>query len=461
MRVGTITTRILRVNVLNPYSHELVCSVEETSDTELREILSAAGEALRSWRSTSLDDRIAVVQGGLQHFRDERQVIAREITDQMGKPIEQALGEVDAMIGRAEYMLELAPSALSPDLLDPKPGFHRRIEHEPLGVVFNLAAWNYPLLIAVNVVVPALLAGNVVLLKHSSKTPLCGERFARAFPNVYHLVLDHERTASLIRGGEVDHVAFTGSVEGGRQVFREAAAGPKFLDTGLELGGADPAYVAADADLETAVASVVDGACYNAGQSCCAIERVYVHQARYEEFLERARVELRGYQLGDPRLSATTMGPLASLGSVGFLRSQVDDAVQRGARLLEGGEASGDRGQFYAPTLLADCPNDCEVMQEESFGPLLPVASVGGDAEAIDRMNDSRFGLTASVWTPDRDRAELFGARLRTGTVFQNRCDFLDPALPWTGVGDSGKGSTLSRYGLLCLTRRKSIHFKD
>ncbi|MEE2888733.1 MAG: aldehyde dehydrogenase family protein [Planctomycetota bacterium] len=449
------------MNVLNPYSGELVCSIEETTDTELQQRLTQAGEALRTWRRTSVEERVARLRAGIQYFREDRESIALEITQQMGKPLAQARGEVDAMIDRAEHMLEIAPAVLAPDLLEPKPGFHRRIEHEPLGVVFNLAAWNYPLLIAVNVVVPALLAGNVVLLKHSSKTPLCGDRFAKAFPHVSHLVLDHERTAALIRSGEVDHVAFTGSVEGGREVFQQAASGPKFLDTGLELGGADPAYVAADADLDVAVAAIVDGACYNAGQSCCAVERVYVHQDHYQEFLERAQLELRNYQLGDPQDESTTMGPMASRSAVGFLRSQVEDAIKRGSKLLEGGDAAGESGQFFTPTLLADCPNDCEVMQEESFGPVLPVASVANDEEAIARMNDSRFGLTASVWTPDRERAERFAAELKTGTVFQNRCDFLDPDLPWTGVGDSGKGSTLSRYGLLCLTRRKSLHFKD
>lgn len=449
------------MNVLNPYSGELVCSIEPTSATELARALEQASAALGNWRRTSVGDRISQLRSGIQYFRDESEAIALEITLQMGKPLGQARGEVAAMIDRAEYMLEIAPGVLAPDVLDPKPGFHRRIEHEPLGVVLNLAAWNYPLLIAVNVVIPALLAGNVVLLKHSSKTPLCGNRFAKAFPNVSHLVLDHEQTAALIRSGSVDHVAFTGSVEGGRQVFQQAAAGPNFIDTGLELGGADPAYVAADADLDVAVAAIVDGACYNAGQSCCAIERVYVHQNHYQEFLQRAQKELRNYQLGDPQHESTTMGPMASRSAVEFLRTQVEDALESGAQLLEGGEAAGESGQFFTPTLLADCPNDCEVMQEESFGPILPVASVANDEEALACMNDSKFGLTASVWTPDRERAENFAAELRTGTVFQNRCDFLDPALPWTGVGDSGKGSTLSPYGLLGLTRRKSVHFKD
>jgi len=361
-------------------------------------------------------------------------------------------------------MIECADRALAPDVLPERPGVHRRIEHVPLGVVLDLAAWNYPLLIAVNVVVPALLAGNAVLLKHSARTPLCGRHFAQAFAGMEppglcaDLVLTHEQTAELIRSPAVDHVAFTGSVEGGSRVYREVSR--RFIDAGLELGGADPAYVAADADLAFAVPNVVDGACYNAGQSCCAIERVYVHASRYREFLEQAREVMARYVLGDPMDDGTTMGPMATPSAVELLRGRVEDAVARGGRLVLGGVPSED-GRFFPPTLLADCPQDCAAMQEESFGPLLPSRPVADDDEALALMNDSRYGLTASVWTADRARAERFARELEAGTVYQNRCDHLDPALPWTGVKESGKGSTLSRYGFWHLTRRKSIRMEE
>jgi acyl-CoA reductase-like NAD-dependent aldehyde dehydrogenase len=385
----------------------------------------------------------------------------------MGKPIREARREVQTFFERAEHMLSIAPATLAPEVLPEKDGLHRRIEHAPLGVVLDIAAWNYPLLIPVNVVVPALLAGNTVLLKHSARTPLCGGHFARALgdpelPGVMaSLEIDHDRTAALVADPRaVDYVAFTGSVAGGQAVYRQAAS--RVLDVGLELGGKDPAYVAADADLAFAAENVVDGACYNAGQSCCAVERVYVHRRVHDEFVDRARSVLQAYRLGDPLEEQTTMGPLASRAALDTLEGQVDDAVRRGARLLLGGRRVPDmRGNFFPPTLLADVPNEAEVMQEESFGPLLPLRAVDDDAEALRLMNDTRYGLTASVWTSDRERAEQFAAELRAGTIYQNRCDYLDPALPWTGVGDSGKGSTLSPYGFYHLTRRRSVHFRS
>ncbi|MGE3172009.1 MAG: aldehyde dehydrogenase family protein [Planctomycetota bacterium] len=449
------------MRVLNPFDGSLVCDVSDTTDAELAAILAAAQGARDAWRRTPLVERKARVAAGVAWFRAHRDDVARDVSRQMGKPLAQAQGEVDGLCLRAEHMLAIAEQALGADELPRDGGFTRRIEHEPLGVVLDIAAWNYPLLIAVNVVVPALLAGNVVILKHSARTPLCGEHFAKAFPHTAAVVLDHARTAALIGSGAIDHVAFTGSVQGGRHVLQQVASAPRFLDTGLELGGKDPAYVAPDADLEFTVANVVDGAIYNAGQSCCGIERVYVHEAVHREFLERAAAVLAAVRMGDPMEAGTTQGPMASPDAPAFLAGQVDDAVRRGARLLRGGAVAGDRGQFFQPTLLDGCPNDSRVMQEESFGPLLPVLKVGSDEEALLHMNDSAFGLTASVWTRDRARAERMAKDLRAGTVFQNRCDYLDPALPWTGWGDSGKGSTLSRYGFLGLTRRKAIHFRD
>ena len=456
----------MQLTVCSPFDGQVVAELPFDRGEALDRKLERAANAQAQWRRSSLSDRIAVIDRALSYFRENREEIARDVTRQMGKPLEQSRGELATFFDRAEELRSIAPECLKAEVLPPRPGFHRRIEHAPLGVVFNLSAWNYPLIISVNVVLPALLAGNVVLLKHSAKTPLIGVHFERAFSTaapeglLTNLILTHEETARVIGDPRVDHVAFTGSVEGGREVQRAAAG--RFIDVGLELGGKDPAYVAEDADLDGAIENVVDGACYNAGQSCCAVERVYVHESRYDAFLKGARKVLESYVLGDPLGSETTMGPLISASALALVERQVEDAVSRGARVLTGGKRPEEMtGHFFAPTLLADVPDDAEVLREETFGPVVAVQRVSGDDEALAKMNDTRFGLTASVWTRDRERAERFARDLEAGTVFQNRCDYLDPALPWTGWRDSGRGSTLSRYGFLNLTKRKSVHFRD
>ena len=455
----------LNLVVTNPFNQQTVCELPFHTALEVEDAVDLASAAQARWARLPLAERCRQVRAGLDRFRTLADQVARDVTRQMGKPLKQAQGEFNTMCDRAEYMLSIAEEALRPDILPEKSNFVRRIEHVPLGVVFNIAAWNYPLLIPINVVVPALIAGNSVLLKHSAKTPLVGKHFAEAFsglevPNlVTNLLLKHDATARLIAHHGVDHVAFTGSVDGGREVYRHTAE--RFIDAGLELGGKDPAYVAEDADLDYAVANIVDGACYNAGQSCCAVERAYVHHALYAQFLEKAKAALEAYVLGDPLDAATTMGPLASRNAPKFLESQTQEAIQRGARLLTGGKPLADHpGNFFQPTLLADVPNHAAVMQEESFGPILPVLSVRDDDEAIRLMNDTRFGLTASVWTSSLERAERFGREVHAGTIYQNRCDYIDPAQPWTGWGDSGKGSTMSKYGFFHLTKRKAIHFR-
>ena len=457
------------LTVVNPFNREVLCTLPLDQGKSLEQKIAGARAAFERWRRRSLDERAQRVEQGLNYFREHAESIARDITLQMGKPVTQARSEVKTLLHRAEYMLSIAQETLAPERLPAQPGFHLRIEHAPLGVVYDIAPWNYPLLTAVNVVVPALLAGNTVLLKPSPLTPLVGLHFEQAFgvegsshhaKLVTSLNVTNARASRLINDPRINYVAFTGSVATGTTVYRQAAR--RLLDVGLELGGKDPAYVAEDADLDFAAEQIVDGACYNAGQSCCAVERIYVHQARYREFLDRVKSRLKDYRLGNPLDEKTTMGPLARREALPFLERQVNEAVRRGARLLLGGKRlKGTQGNLFPPTLLADVPNDAGVMQEESFGPLVPVASVADDAEALARMNDSRFGLTASIWTTDRERAERFSRDLEVGTVFQNRCDYLDPALPWTGARDSGIGSTLSRYGFYHLTRRKAIHFRD
>jgi acyl-CoA reductase-like NAD-dependent aldehyde dehydrogenase len=451
----------------DPYTGETAATVELADQAAIDRTLDRAHEAAHAFRRTSVDERVALCDRALAAFEARMEHVAKDITRQMGKPRAQSRNEVMGMAGRWRHMQSIAKESLADIVLPPKEGFERRIAKEPLGVVLDLPAWNYPLLTAVNAVVPAVLAGNAVVVKHSPRTPLCGEHFARAFADagappglVSALFVDYATTERMVGDERIDHVLFTGSVHGGHRI--QAAAKDRFLHVGLELGGNDPAYVAPDCDLKNTVDNVVDGAIYNAGQSCCAVERVYVHHSVYEKFLEAAEPLVRAYVMGDPMNEATTLGPIAQPWHPKELEDFVADAVRKGAKVMVGGKATqvNGKGRFFEATLMRDVPQASDMMQRESFGPILAVCPVDTDDEALKRMNDSRLGLTASVWTTDRDRAARMARDLEYGTVYMNRCDALDPALPWVGVKDSGRGCTLSPLGFDALTRPKAIHFR-
>ncbi|MGE0094724.1 MAG: aldehyde dehydrogenase family protein [Alphaproteobacteria bacterium] len=435
---------------------------------EIDEALAEAHRAQIAWRRVPVMERCHVLAHAVDAFVAKRDAIATEITWQIGRPIGQSPGEVRGFEERARHMLAIAPEALGDIRVEPKPGFNRFIRREPVGVVFTIAPWNYPYLTAVNSIIPALAAGNAVILKHSAQTPLCADRFAEAFtagglPDglFQTLFLSHEDTARVIADPAVDFVAFTGSVEGGHAV--EYAAAARFLGTGLELGGKDPAYVRPDCNLAHAVENLVDGAFFNSGQSCCAIERIYVHKDVYSKFVEGFVDLTRKYRLGNPTEAETNLGPVVRTRAAEFVRGQVKDAVKRGASLLvaETEFAASKSGTPYlGPQVLVDVDHSMPLMTEETFGPAIGIMKVSSDEEAIKLMNDSRYGLTAAIWTEDEDAAIGIGDRVETGTWFMNRCDYLDPALAWTGVKDSGRGCTLSRLGYEHLTRPKSFHLR-
>jgi acyl-CoA reductase-like NAD-dependent aldehyde dehydrogenase len=436
-----------------------------TSEAELGTILERMRAAQNKWRNVPVKERAEICRGFVDAFGSMRETVALDITRQMGKPLVQARREVDTMLDRADTMLRLATLGLEDVTLEPKPGLRRFIRHEPLGIVLDIPAWNYPLLIAVNVVIPALLAGNAVLIKHARLTPLCGDAFIDAFrqtslPNdlAASIRVGHETITRLIAHRAVDFISFTGSVEGGREVYRQASA--LLLDMGLELGGKDPALVCEDANFDFAVTNLVDGAFYNAGQSCCAVERIYVARPLFREFVDSFVSEVRNYTVGDPENSATGIGPLAQLKALDVLKHQVDQAVQQGAKLLTGGHRAPGRGYFFEPTVLIDVDHRMSLMTEESFGPVIGIMPVDSEEEAIRFMNDSPYGLTASIWTENGERGEALAARIAAGTVYVNRCDYLDPELAWVGIKDSGHGCTLSRLGFHYLTRPKSFYVR-
>jgi acyl-CoA reductase-like NAD-dependent aldehyde dehydrogenase len=438
------------------------------SAAEIETALAEAATAQRGWKATPLAERQALLTRAVDAFVAHAPEIAAELTWMMGRPIAYTPGEVRGFEDRARTMIALSTDALAP--LDPgtKEGFRRYVAHEPLGIVAVIAPWNYPYLTAVNAVIPALVAGNAVLLKHSHQTPLCAERFARAFADAglptgvfRHLHLGHADTAALIADRRIDGVCFTGSVDGGHAV-QKALAGT-FTAAGLELGGKDPAYVRADANLAHAVENLVDGAMFNSGQSCCGIERIYVHERLYDDFVAGALDLTRKYVLGDPTRLETTLGPMVRASAAAFVRGQIDEAVSQGAvALLDPAlfPADAPGTPYLAPQILVHVDHSMRIMTEETFGPAVGIMKVASDEEAVRLMNDSTYGLTAALWTEDVEAAERLGARIDTGTVFMNRCDYLDPALAWTGVKDSGRGCTLSALGYHYLTRPKSFHLR-
>lgn len=456
------------IQLISPVDGRVYAERQLVDAAQLEQALVAAATAQAQWKRRPLNERAAFCSAAVDAMLAMKEQIVPELAWQMGRPVRYGAGELRGFEERARHMIAIAPEALAAVEPVPIAGFERYIKREPLGTVLVVAPWNYPYLTAVNTIIPALMAGNAVILKHASQTLLVGERFAEAFrranlpPGLFqNLLLDHGQTAAIIASARVQQVNFTGSVDAGKAM--ENAASGRFLGMGLELGGKDPAYVRADANLEHAVENLVDGSFFNAGQSCCAIERIYVDQTLYPAFVERFVELTRQYVLGNPLDEATTLGPLVTPGAASFVRGQIADAVAQGAKALIDPQtfaADAPGSAYLAPQVLIDVSHQMSVMRDESFGPVVGIMPVSSDDEAIALMNDSEFGLSASIWTRDLAAAQHLGDAIDTGTVFMNRCDYLDPALAWTGVKNSGRGVTLSRLGYEHLTRAKSFHLR-
>ncbi|KAI8866814.1 aldehyde dehydrogenase [Ramicandelaber brevisporus] len=456
---------------------EPLLSRKYTTRDEAKAAISACKAAFKDWRDTPLEQRAAIISRFVDNVEKDRDVLAKEITAQMGRPIRYTAGEINGLATRARFLISAAQEALAPTIIDADSsasGFKRSIRREPLGVIMIISPWNYPYLTAVNAVVPALLAGNSVYLKHSPQTPLVAERFkeylsAAGLPagvfNIGHL--SNEDTNWVIESLPVDFVSFTGSVDGGKYISRAAANRVDVsIGTGLELGGKDAAYVRSDADLDSAVENVIDGAFFNSGQSCCAVERIYVHESLFDEFTKKAAELTAKYIVGNPFNKETTLGPLVRPSAADKVWSHVESALAAGAEQVV--DLSGFPEEYrtrnptgyIAPQIFINVDHGMDIMKEETFGPVVGIMKVKDDNEAIKLINDSNYGLTASVWTSDLDKAEQIGDKLEVGTVFMNRCDYLDPALAWAGVKLSGRGCTLSVHGFDQFTRLKSYHLK-
>ena len=430
------------------------------------EAVGRARKAQKAWARRPLEDRVQLVLKGVARLNEMSDEVVPELAHMMGRPVRYG-GEYKGFNERSNYVAAIAADSLAPLVVEASDKFERRIEREPHGVVFVIAPWNYPYMTAINTIAPALMAGNTVVIKHATQTLLVGERMVRAFVEAgvpddvfINLFLDHATTSALIAAGNFNFINFTGSVEGGRSIERAAAG--TFAGLGLELGGKDPGYVMEDADLEAAVDTLMDGATYNSGQCCCGIERIYVHESLYDAFVEKSVAWVSNYKLGNPLDPETTLGPMANKRFAKVVREQIADAVSKGAKALVDPKLfpADDGGAYIMPQILVNVDHSMTFMKEETFGPAVGIMKVKSDEEALELMNDSPYGLTASLWTQDSERAARIGREIETGTVFMNRADYLDPALCWTGVKETGKGGSLSVLGFQNLTRPKSYHLK-
>ncbi|MCK8778578.1 aldehyde dehydrogenase family protein [Rhizobium sp. NTR19] len=454
------------IQCISPVDGSVYAERPAASFEAAAEAVGRARKAQKAWAKRPLEERVQLVLKGVARLNEMADEVVPELAWMMGRPVRYG-GEFKGFNERSNYVASIAADALAPLRIEDSASFERRIEREPHGVVFVIAPWNYPYMTAINTVAPALMAGNAVMIKHASQTLLVGERLVRAFVEAgvpedifQNIFLDHDTTAKLIAEGSFNFINFTGSVEGGRSIERAAAG--TFTGLGLELGGKDPGYVMEDADLDAAVDTLMDGATFNSGQCCCGIERIYVHESLYDQFVEKSVAWVSNYKLGNPLDQETTLGPMAHKRFAKVVREQIGDAVSKGAKALVDPKLfpADDGGAYLAPQILVDVDHSMAFMREETFGPAVGIMKVKSDDEAISLMNDSRYGLTVSLWTPDVERANRIGEQLETGTVFMNRADYLDPALVWTGVKETGRGGSLSVLGFHNLTRPKSYHLK-
>ena len=453
---------------ITPIDNSTLVKRNYASDTEIEKVLSNSFRIKNSWKSVSLQERKKLVLNFVENFLLNQQEVVETLCKQIGRPISQCPGEMRGFEERAKYMIENADKALEDIISKKNIEFDNYIKKDPLGTIFIIAPWNYPFNTSVNSIVPSLLSGNTIILKHSSQTPLCAEQLYEAAKkanlpeNIFqYLHLDHSSTSKIIADNRVNHVLFTGSVSGGKEIKK--SMGTRFISAGLELGGKDPAYVRSDCNLDHAIENLVDGSYFNSGQSCCGIERIYVDEKIYDNFIDGFKSITEQYILGNPLDKNTNLGPVVRLNAAKYIRTHLSSALNQGAKnIINEKKFNIDDGAncYVSPSALVNVNHNMEFMREETFGPTVGIMKVQNEKEAIKLMNDSDYGLTASVWTSDKEFAQDLGSKIETGTFFMNRCDYLDPGLAWTGVKDTGIGVTLSVLGFDHLTRAKSYHIR-
>ena len=452
------------LKIHNPATGALLAEVPADDAASVAARADAARAALPAWSAVPLADKLAMVRRFRAAVVAERDVLAATLSQEVGKPISQARNELDGLLPRIDFFLDKTAASIADEAVFDDGAIRERISHDPLGVIANISAWNYPWFVGGNVVLPALLTGNTVLYKPSEYATLSGQHLTRL---LHAAGVPADAMQCLVGAGEVgsallqqrlDGLFFTGSHATGVRIAQAVA--PKLLKLQLELGGKDPAYVRADADPRAAAESLADGAMYNTGQSCCAVERIYVHESVHDDFLAHFVATVQAMRLGDPMRDDTYIGAITRAPQLAVLQAQVDDALARGARLHCGGHTRPGPGHWFEPTVFSHVDHTMQLMREESFGPLIGIQKVRGDDEAVALMNDTRYGLTVGVYTRDEARAQALLAQVNAGTVYWNCCDRVSPRLPWSGHGDSGVGLTLSTHGILAFTRPKAWHLR-
>jgi acyl-CoA reductase-like NAD-dependent aldehyde dehydrogenase len=456
----------MTLKILDPATGVVLAKVPEDGKAGVRAKYQRARAAQPAWAATPMKQRLAAIEGFRERVTQQHALLERTLTSEVGKPIKQSRNELSGLLGRIDFFLAEAARVLREERVhaDAKLRLEERISHEPLGVIANISAWNYPYFVGANVFIPALLAGNAVLYKPSEFATLTGLYIAQMLvaagvpEDVFIPVLGGRAAGEALLEAPIDGVFFTGSHATGERIG--AKAGRKMIKVQLELGGKDPVYVCDDADVTIAAASIADGAFYNTGQSCCSVERIYVHEKIHDAFVAAFVAEVKGYRMGDPFDESTYIGPITRRPQLDVLRKQVADAKKRGARLLTGGNVLHKKGNWFEPTVFVDANHTMVLMKEESFGPIIGIQQVGSDDEAVALMNDSEYGLTAGVYTHNRARARRILAKVESGTAYWNCCDRVSPRLPWSGVRHSGIGVTLSTYGIQTFTRPKAWHLR-